>query len=491
MSRISPNCKNAEDDVQIYTPKNTVQSPAPKTVKNRVIAGALCAAVLAGGGLSLWKLSRAHTPEKTAEAFRSALAANDAEALRRVADFPLEADVSADALEPMFTLYRQSAAFRQQAANLASADAPSLHLEKRRGFPFASYRVLVDTCSLDVTTNVSGANVTAGDVSAETQPLDESAGTLTPSAAEFDALLPGVYDVSVDYTSPLGESFEKSTTVNLMQPQSVNLDLDYTSLYVWNSSSIPVDLSVDGSYYGSLDAGGSVEIAPLLDESIVTASCKTDAGEVLTDSVTAASRSFEVLFSLGRVDVYNDYDADMRVTLNGADYCVIPEKTLQTISGISLGSMLTFTLADSDVFSPYDYQLVYDFDSICPILSLSEDSRLAVSAVLQDALSSAPLTGENDGLLSSLDHLLIENGWSRSEIVVSDVTVDAVYAMESEKDGTYLSLSGSYACTNITLPDTPVSEETKETDASPVENPQYQNFYATVLYDGENWSIAE
>ena len=110
---------------------------------------------------------------------------------------------------------------------------------------------------------------------------------------------------------------------------------------------------------------------------------------------------------------------------------------------------------------------------------------------MQDALSSAPLTGENDGLLSSLDHLLIENGWSRSEIVVSDVTVDAVYAMESEKDGTYLSLSGSYACTNITLPDAPVSEETEETDASPVENPQYQNFYATVLYDGENWSIAE
>lgn len=487
MSRRSPNCENAEDDVQIYTPKNTAQSAPPKNGKNRVIAGVLCAALVAGGGLSLWKLSQAHTPEKTAEAFRSALAASDEDALRAVTDFA----ANADDLEPMFALYRESAAFRQQAANLANADAPSLHLEKRRGFPFAGYRVLVDTCSLDVATNISGAAVTAGSESRETQPLDESAGTLTPSRAEFSGLLPGVYDVSVDYTSPLGENFEKSTTVNLMQPQSVNLDLDYTSLYVWNSSSIPVDLSVDGSYYGLLDAGGSVEIAPLLDDSVVTASCTTDAGEVLTDSVQASSRSFEVLFSLGHVDVYNDYDADMQVELNGADYCVIPAKTLQTITGISLGSTLTFTLAGSEIFSPYDYQLVYDFDSICPILSLSEESRLAVCAVLQDALSSAPLTGENDGLLSSLDHLLIENGWSRSEIVVSDVTVDAVYAMETEPGGTYLSLSGSYACTNITLPDAQVSEETGEDAEQTVENPQYRDFYATVLYDGENWSIAE
>ena len=488
MSRISPNCEKAEDDVQIYTPKNTAPSAAPKNRKSRVIAGVLCAAVVVGGGLSLWKLSQAHTPEKTAEAFRAALAANDAQALRAVVDFTSEKDVSASELEPMFTLYRESAAFRQQAANLANEDAPSLRLEKRRGFPFASYRVQVDTCSLDVTTNISGAAVTAGSASAASQPLDESAGTLTPSHAEFSSLLPGVYDVCVDYTSPLGENFEKSTTVNLMQPQSVSLDLDYTSLYVWNSSSISVDLSVDGSYYGSLDAGGSVEIAPLAESSVVTASCTTDAGEVLTDSVTASSRSFEVLFSLGHVDVYNDYDADMRVQLNGADYCVIPGKTLQTITGISLGSTLTFTLEDSEIFSPYDYQLVYDFDSICPILSLSEESRLAVCAVLQDALSSAPLTGESDGLLSSLDHLLLENGWSRSEIVVSDLTVDAVYAMETAPDGTYLSLSGSYACTNITLPDATASEESEEPSA---ENPQYRDFYATVVYDGESWSIAE
>ena len=66
MSRISPSCETAEDDVQIYTPKNAAQSPAPRAQKKRVIAGVLCAALVAGGGLSLWKLSQAHTPEKTA-----------------------------------------------------------------------------------------------------------------------------------------------------------------------------------------------------------------------------------------------------------------------------------------------------------------------------------------------------------------------------------------------------------------------------------------
>ena len=95
-----------------------------------------------------------------------------------------------------------------------------------------------------------------------------------------------------------------------MQPTQLSLDLDYTSLYVWNSSSISVDLSIDGSYYTTLSAGSSLQLSPLHADSVVTASCKTDAGEVLTDSVPAANRSFEVLFSLGTVDVYNDYDAD-------------------------------------------------------------------------------------------------------------------------------------------------------------------------------------
>ena len=522
MSRICPNCGKklpsglascpfcagtAEEDVQIYTPRAAAAAPSASGAHRRAAAGILCAALLAGGGAALWMLSRARTPEKTAEAFRQALAAGDYEALRSVAAPAGDADFSADALAPMFTLYRESAAFRQQAAGLASTDAPCLHLEKKSGLPFSGYRVLVDTCDLEVVSNIAGANVTAGTASGETAPLGEDvsgeSGALAPSQAQFDALFPGVYDVSVDYTSPLGQSFEASTTVNLMQPQKVDLDLDYTSLYVWNSSSIPVELTVDGVSYGQLAAGASAELAPLHEDALVTASCTTGAGETLTDSVTAASRSFEVLFSFGRVDVYNDYDANMNVQLNGADYCVIPGKTLQTISGISLGSTLSFSLADSEIFSPYDYQLVYDFDSICPILDLSEESRLAVSAVLQDALSSAPLTGEDDGLLSGLDQLLIENGWSRSDVVISDVSVDAVYAMQSLEVGALLRLSGSYACTNITLPDASspqppadgsedADEEASGEDPAPyTQNPQYQNFYAAVIYDGESWSVAE
>ena len=110
--------------------------------------------------------------------------------------------------------------------------------------------------------------------------------------------------------------------------------------------------------------------------------------------------------------MYNDYNADMLVRLNGADYCTIPAQTLQTIDDISLGSTLSFTLTGEEVFSPYDYQLIYDYDSICPILDLSEDAELAVSAVLQDELTTAPLTGEDSGLLGGFDRLLLANGWT-------------------------------------------------------------------------------
>ena len=429
----------------------------------------------------------------------------------------------------MFSLYRESAAFRQQAAELASTDSACLHVEKRGGFPFATYRVRIDPCRLNVTTNVAGASVSAGDeqtasVATELSEALDGAGytqdalNLVRSEAAFDTLLPGLYDVEVSYTTAFGQSFDAADTVSLFQPAQVSLDLDYTSLYVWNSSSMRVDLSVDGAYCTTLAAGASLQLAPLHADSVVTASCTTDAGETLTSSVTAASRSFEVLFSLGTVDVYNDYNADMLVRLNGADYCTIPAQTLQTIDDISLGSTLSFTLTGEEVFSPYDYQLIYDYDSICPILDLSEDAELAVSAVLQDELTTAPLTGEDSGLLGGFDRLLLANGWSRSEVVVSDVTVENVYAMDLVDGGILLGVSGYYTCTNISLPaadaqsqasadspqDSEVPQESpqdgddaQQPDAAsapafePIQNPQLQSFYASVFYDGESWSVAE
>ena len=533
MPRICPKCgaqipagfdscpvcsKTPEDDVQIYTPR-AAAPVQPKSSKRRVLAAALCASVLAGGGLTLWRLSRENTPEKTAEEFRAALADGDFARLCAVAEPSGELAFTEESLAPMFSLYHESAAFRQQAAELASTDSACLHVEKRGGFPFATYRVRIDPCRLNVTTNVAGASVSAGDeqtasVATELSEALDGAGytqdalNLVRSEAAFDTLLPGLYDVEVSYTTAFGQSFDAADTVSLFQPTQTALNLDYTSLYVWNSSSMRVDLSVDGAYCTTLAAGDSLQLAPLHADSVVTASCTTDAGETLTSSVTASSRSFEVLFSLGTVDVYNDYNADMLVQLNGMDYCTIPAKTLQTIGDISLGSTLSFTLTGEEVFSPYDYQLIYDYDSICPILDLSEDAELAVSAVLQDELTTAPLTGEDNGLLGGFDRLLMANGWSRSEVVVSDVTVENVYAMDLVDGGILLGVSGYYTCTNITLPDTEAqtqvsadalesSEDPQNPDAAsapafePIQNPQLQSFYASVFFDGESWSVAE
>ena len=528
-SGVCPSCGHgAEDDVQIFTPHNTAPPDAKlraRITARRIAAAAVCAAVVAAGSFALWRISRENTPEKAVGAFQSALAAGDFEQFCAVAEPAGGTVFTEQSLAPMFSLYRESAAFRQQTALLSSEDSPCLRLEKRGSFPFATYRVMVDACKLDVVSNIASADVTVGSVSAQTQPL-ESAGepldgtqypqdfeNLVRSSAEFDTLLPGLYDLDVSYTSSLGQSFSGSTSVSLMQPTQTELDLDYTSLYVWNSSSMDVALYVDGAPYGTLSSGSALQLAPLHADAVVQASCTTDAGETLTDSVTASSRSFEIQFSLGTVDVYNDYNADMSVQLGGSDYCVIPAKTLQTISGISLGSTLTFSLADSEIFSPYDYQLVYDYDSVCPILDLSEESELAVSAIVQDELTTAPLTGADDGLLSSLDRLLVKNGWSRSEVVVSDVTVENVYAMEPQNGGMLLRLSGYFTCTNITLPDAsaplPEPDETVSSDEdgtdgslpdapdsdtplpASVQNPQYTGFYVSVFYDGENWSIAE
>ena len=114
------------------------------------------------------------------------------------------------------------------------------------------------------------------------------------------------------------------------------------------------------------------------------------------------------------------------------------------------------------------------------------------------------------------DRLLLANGWSRSEVVVSDVTVENVYAMDLVDGGILLGVSGYYTCTNISLPtadaqsqasaessqDNEVPQESpqdgddaQQSDTAPafepIQNPQLQSFYASVFFDGESWSVAE
>ena len=99
-------------------------------------------------------------------------------------------------------------------------------MEKRGGFPCATYRVRIDPCRLNVTTNVAGASVSAGDeqtasVATELSEALDGAGytqdalNLVRSEAAFDTLLPGLYDVEVSYTTAFGQSFDAADTVSL------------------------------------------------------------------------------------------------------------------------------------------------------------------------------------------------------------------------------------------------------------------------------------
>lgn len=523
-----------EDDVQIFTPHKS-QAAEEAAVrarrKKRLITAAGAVVLLGAGVFALQAIGREHTPQKTAHAFQAALAAGDYDEICSVAELSGGDTPSPEQLEPMLSLYRESAAFRQQAANLTTASGGSLHLEKRSALPFSGYRVVIEPCRLEVVSNMADAAVSAGPAQSVTEALVSAEpaldGTLYPddyqnlvrSAAVFDSLLPGLYDLTLSYTTDYGQSFQASSTVSLLQPMQTELNLDYTSLYIWNSSDMSVDISVDGTYFNTLPVDSALQLAPLQPDATVTATCTTQAGEALISSVSAGSRSFEVRFDLGSVDVYNDYPADMAVTLGGADYGVIPAKSLRTFSGVSMGSVLRFSLSGSDIFSPYSYRVTYDYDSICPILALSEDSSAAVCDVLTEYLQSAPFGAEDDDLIAGLDRLLLENGWSRSDVEISGVTVEDVFAMEPAENGTLLRLSGFYTCTNTALLDSQEEvppEETPEEplpddsatgdvqtvdvpaepaeiteDAPAVPNPQTQSFYASMIYDGEAWYLAK
>lgn len=149
MPRICPKCgaqipagfdscpvcsKTPEDDVQIYTPR-AAAPVQPKSSKRRVLAAALCAAVLAGGGLTLWRLSRENTPEKTAEEFRAALADGDFARLCAVAEPSGETAFTRVSLRRCSLFTAKAQHFAQQAAELASTDSAMPACGKARRLP--------------------------------------------------------------------------------------------------------------------------------------------------------------------------------------------------------------------------------------------------------------------------------------------------------------------------------------------------------------------
>ena len=260
-----------------------------------------------------------HARKKPPREFRAALADGDFARLCAVAEPSGETAFTEESLAPMFSLYRESAAFRQQAAELASTDSACLHVEKARRLPVCNLPVCALTpCRLNVTTNVAGASVSAGDeqtasVATELSEALDGAGytqdalNLVRSEAAFDTLLPGFTTWRCLIPPHSGRA--------LMQPipsafSSLRRSRSTSTTQVCTSGTVRACAWICPSTALTAQRLPRVHLCSLPcctpTPSSPPAAQPTQAKRSPAAS-PAASRSFEVLFSLGTVDVYNDY----------------------------------------------------------------------------------------------------------------------------------------------------------------------------------------
>gem|GEM_PF-1284405 len=485
--------ERTEDDVVIFTPQKkdgagshplSFLKKVPKAIWITVVVAAVgIAAVLVFGNIQ----STSHSREKTVEELRQAMEAGDFELLNKVAQ-PVDSGISftEQTVQPMFLLYNTSSAFRRDVDSL-SEDSPSvLHLVPERHFLYTTYSVTIDTCDLTVRTNIASATITAGAQNtvsvaqeAVVPALDGTTYTsdytnLVRSSAKLSGLLPGVYDLSASYTASFGESFQTTAKVSLMENMETALNFSYSSVYVWNTSDLDVALAVGQSPYGTIGSNMTLQIAPLHPDTVLTAECTTASGEKMTSSVSAADSYFEIRFAVGKIEIYNDYDVNMDVAWSGNPYCAITGKSAYVIDSVPVGTKLTCSLEGYDIFKPYDYTVQYDYDSIYPILDLSDESSSKVALAISDYLTSlGPEAPETPTSLSAdLQHILSQTHLMSAALAISNIVINDVYNVEVTEKGVLIRLNGTYDYTlpaGIALPAEPAApaEPTDGTETSP------------------------
>ena len=471
--------ESADDDVVIFSPQKKGEAGShplsflkkvPKAVWVSVVIVALGAAALFVFGSVQSSL---HSRDKTAAELQQAMEQGDFALLSKVAR-PSDESIAftSETAQPMFLLYNTSSAFRRDVASIAEDGPSPFHLVPEHRFLYTSYSVMIDSVDLTVRTNIAGASITAGAQTADSvaqeavvPALDGTTYTsdytnLVRSSAKLSGLLPGMYDVTASYTASFGEQFQASSKVSLMESIETALNFEYASVYIWNTSDLDVTLNVGQTAYGTIGSNMTLQLAPLHPETVLTAECTTDAGEKMTSSVNASDSYFEIRFAVGKVQIYNDYDVNMDVAWAGDPYCSITGKSAYVIDSVPVGTKLTCSLEGYDIFKPYDYTVQYDYDSIYPILNLSDESSDKVALAISDYLTSlGPDAADPPTSLSAdLERVLAETHLMSAALAISNITIHDVYSVDVTQTGVEIRLNGSYDYTlpaGITLPADP------------------------------------
>lgn len=338
-------------------------------------AAIACAAIV-GILLGVAALYAARQPsaDSVKETFLTALNQQDYALLASVTVGDDESELTPNTAAPMFALYQEDAAFREKVAQeLEAASSGGLfRVREKSTFPAPSYQVQVSGSRVEVHSNLPGAQIHINGYGAAA----DADGT-----AVLEPVLPGSYTVQAVYETAFGSVFHAETTVDVTNPVEVcSLEFDYTSLEIYNSSDMPVQIMVEGQTYATVAPEQELVLEPIAPEAEVTAAAGEGGQGERTLSVQADEGYFYVSFSPCWVEIYNEYAVPMEVTRGDGTHLEIQPEDMLTLEEVPPGESLTMMLAGVAGLEPVVYQAEYDFDYLYPVFSLDGASRAEAEA---------------------------------------------------------------------------------------------------------------
>lgn len=394
------------------------KKPMPKGVKIGLIAAAAVIVLL----FALSKiLTAVNSPEKISEKFFAAMEASDVAALSKVMEIEVDEDeakieLTVENMAPFFKLYSESSKYRSSLEALmedhveklsrgkeTSDGGMNIYMMAEENILFTKHVVMLQRCDAEVFTNYDGAEVTLGNVTAvaEYENFDSSANAFAEGStddyikminggvAEFDDIIPGIYDISVKFTSETGDEFTAQASADIHNDDKY-IDLTAGGCYsmcVYNNSDYVIDVTAGAAKY-TVAPYEEVILGPVAGDTLVTAGYVTSKNEVLELKAMPSETDY-LCFELCSLDVWNYSNADVSITVDGVDYGTVIRDDFTYLYPLQYGATVKFEAVDMDFLAPYEYIVEYSSDTAYPYFTLSDTAAEALSQLVKDEIHAA------------------------------------------------------------------------------------------------------
>ena len=445
------------------------KKPLPKWALPVGIAVAAVVVLVVAASLILKSL---HSPERTMERFLDALSEGNFQALSDVAA-PADdrVEFTEETTAPLFALYESSVKFRKDLESILDdsvermedGDDPDedqlVWMQPEKAFLHTRYTVMIETCdSVELGSNLAcEVTLPGGEIvtltSSDGDPANSDCLAYGPDyglaawsyGTAYD-LLPGLYTVEATVETSFGETFEAETTLEVAGLYDVygELYFEYSTIDIYNDSSVEADIYIDGTYYATAPSNGELYIAPILPETQLEARANVETDEPMTETFSADEGYYELHFVLCELEVNNGYDAPITVYRDGEELGTVEPYGYSYFSGLPMGTEVELQLFDESVTEPVFYVCEYEYDYIYPDFTLTDTAGTEAKAVVEsfiqenlDRYNTGDLAGlqersGNDFVeylaeeLESVQSLsLEENGYvTESQIILEDSLVD-------------------------------------------------------------------